>query len=73
MGTERLREEAEQRSADIVMFGHTHRPHLEVYNDITMLNPGSLSYPRQRPRKRSYMVMDIESDGEVRFSVKYIE
>lgn len=73
MGTERLRKEAQLRKADIAMFGHTHRPHLEVYNDITMVNPGSLAYPRQSPRKRTYMVMDIDSDGEVQFSLKYIK
>ena len=29
MGTEFIREEARSRGADIVMFGHTHRPCLE--------------------------------------------
>ena len=43
MGLERLVEEAKLRSADIVMFGHTHRPMIDIRDDLVILNPGSLS------------------------------
>lgn len=59
---EYIREEGESRGADIIMFGHTHRPYLECKSGVTVLNPGSLSFPRQEGRKGSYMIM--ESDGE---------
>ena len=39
---------------DIVMFGHTHKPYFEQKDGITVLNPGSLAYPRQEGRKGSY-------------------
>ena len=47
MNTERLRQAARQRGADIVMYGHTHRPKVDASEDVIVVNPGSLSYPRQ--------------------------
>ena len=41
------------------MFGHTHRPYLDQGKEITVLNPGSVSYPRQEGRKGSYMIMEM--------------
>ena len=48
MGTEMLKEDARARGFNLVMFGHTHRPYLEQDPDITILNPGSLSYPGRK-------------------------
>lgn len=59
---QQVKEEGRARNADIVMFGHTHRPYLEQDPDITVLNPGSLSFPRQEGRKGSYMIMELEED-----------
>ena len=53
------------RNADIIMFGHTHRPYFEERDGITVLNPGSLSFPRQEGRKSSYMI--LETDGEEKY------
>ena len=45
VGTERLIDEAQDRGVQIAMFGHTHKPYLERRGDLTVLNPGSLSFP----------------------------
>ena len=68
-----LRKEARARGFDIAMFGHTHRPYLEMEEDLTLLNPGSLSYPRQDGRKPSYMIMEIDSAGKAHFTLNYFE
>lgn len=73
MDTSILREEARSRGIQIVMFGHTHRPFLEQRSDITVLNPGSLSYPRQAGRKPSYLIMEIKENGEIQYSQEYLE
>lgn len=73
MGTQMLKDDARARGFDIVMFGHTHRPCLEQENDIVILNPGSLSYPRQEGRKPSFMIMDIDRDGQAHFTVNYLK
>ena len=72
MGTEMLKEDARARGFNLVMFGHTHRPYLEQDQDITILNPGSLSYPRQEGRKPSYILMDIDKHGEAHFAINYL-
>lgn len=72
MGTELLRDDARARGYNLVMFGHTHRPCLEQYEDITVLNPGSLSYPRQEGRHPSYMRMELDEQGEAHFTICYL-
>lgn len=72
LGTERLLEEAKARGADIVMFGHTHKPLLEQSEGITILNPGSLSFPRQEGRKGSYIIMEIDDSGDASYTINYI-
>ena len=72
MGNERILEEGRGRLADIVMFGHTHRPCLGQYDDITVLNPGSLSYPRQSGRRPSFMIMEIDKSGDCHYTTKFL-
>ena len=64
MDVDTIIEEARSRNADIVMFGHTHKPYFSQKDGLTVLNPGSLSYPRQDGRKPSYMVMEIDEEGK---------
>lgn len=69
---EYIYEEGMARKADIVMFGHTHRPYFEQREGITIVNPGSISYPRQENRKGSYMVMEILPDGTITYDQRYL-
>lgn len=71
-GTKRLKQAARARGADIVMYGHTHRPEIDLEDDVITINPGSLSYPRQPGRKATYVVMDISAKGEAVFNLKYV-
>lgn len=72
MNTRRLRDEAMSRGVDIAMFGHTHKPYLDVEGDLKVINPGSLSYPRQEGRRASYVVMEINANGNVEFELKFV-
>ena len=72
LGIESLYQEAIDRDCDIAMYGHTHRPFLEQRGEVTILNPGSLSYPRQEGRKPSYMMMYMEEDGNVRYERHFL-
>lgn len=73
LDTEFIRKEAVARGFDVAMFGHTHRPCLEEYRDVTILNPGSLSYPRQQGRKPTYMIMEVTPGGKAEYTLKTIE
>ena len=72
MDTKSLRRTATAREVDIVMFGHTHRPYLDVDGTLKVINPGSLSYPRQEGRKGTYVVMEIDSHGDAEFDLRYV-
>ncbi|MBQ9123863.1 MAG: metallophosphoesterase [Lachnospiraceae bacterium] len=73
MGNQILKDEARTRGIDIVFYGHTHRPVIDIGPDVTVVNPGSLSYPRQEGRKPSYVLMDIDREGEAHFTLRYVE
>lgn len=73
MGNETIKKEAIARRIDIVMYGHTHRPVIDIDDEVIALNPGSLSYPRQEGRKPSYIIMEIDSFGEAHFTISYLE
>lgn len=73
MGTQMIKEDAKARGFDIVMFGHTHRPYLEQDKGIVVLNPGSLSFPRQEGRKPSCIIMDLDRKGEAHFTINYLK
>lgn len=72
VGVNLIKQEARERGMDVVMFGHTHKPYLEIEEDLTTLNPGSLSYPRQDGRCPSYAIMEIDRFGEAHFTVAYL-
>lgn len=67
-----IERDAAARDFDIVMFGHTHRPLIDYANRIIALNPGSLSYPRQEGKRPSYILMDIDKEGEASFEINYL-
>lgn len=71
-GEEELQDTARELGADIVMYGHTHRPVIEAEEDLITLNPGSLTYPRQQGRQPSYIVMTLDEEGEASFEVRYL-
>lgn len=72
MGTQMLKEEARARGAQIAMFGHTHRPVVEYSDGLIVLNPGSLTYPRQEGRRPSFIVMELDRFGEAHFTINYL-
>lgn len=67
----RLKNEAVKRGAQIAMYGHTHVPDIDLDGDVMVINPGSLSFPRQDGRKASYIIMQIDEE-KVDFELKYV-
>ena len=72
ISTEKLRDAARARGVDVVMFGHTHNPYVDTSEKPIVLNPGSISYPRQEGRQATYIIMEIGADGEAEFHLKYV-
>ena len=53
------------------MFGHTHKPYIEIDEDVTILNPGSVSYPRQSDHMPTFLIMEIDDEGEAHYGHGY--
>lgn len=70
LGYEMLAEEAAARGYNYAFFGHTHRPCIETYGGVTLINPGSIAYPRQSDRKFTYIIMNVEEGKEPKIELK---
>lgn len=66
-GVDTLRYLALENECDIVMFGHTHVPFLDEGEDCTILNPGSLTYPRQIGHKKTFLIMEIDDNENITY------
>ncbi|MCM1254193.1 MAG: metallophosphoesterase [Clostridium sp.] len=73
MNYEIIKQEAKSRDVDIVMCGHTHKPIVDIGADLTLINPGSMSFPRQEGRKPSYIIMEIDREGKAHYTIRYID
>ena len=71
MSTQRICQEAVERGCDVVLFGHTHRPMVEMQKGVVICNPGSVSYPRQEGRRPSFLILDLDRDGELHYTLNY--
>ena len=58
---------AEEHGADAVLFGHTHRPFYDNGGPILILNPGSISLPRNSIP--SFGILTIEENGRMEGAV----
>ena len=56
-----------------ITHGNYYRPEIDIQDNITILNPGSLSYPRQWGREPSYIMMEIDRNGQAHYTVHYLE
>lgn len=70
-GFEELAQEARSRGIDIVMYGHTHRPLIVQEAGLTVVNPGSLTYPRQEGKQPSCVLMQTDREGNASFEIIY--
>ena len=76
VGMQELYRVAQERDFDLVFFGHTHRPVVINENGYYIVNPGSLSYPRQDGKKCSYCIVELDETGKtknVEVEIKYLD
>ena len=64
-GIDSLRYFGEEKRADVVLFGHIHRPVLIDTGSMLICNPGSTSRPRQYDRTTTCAILTVEDDGEM--------
>lgn len=59
---QKLASQAAEKSADTVVFGHSHTAGFIRENGVLLFNPGSISRPRDHDRP-SYGILEIDEDG----------
>ena len=70
--TETLKDEALSAGADIALYGHTHVPEVHKEDGVLIMNPGSLCFPRQPGRERSYGIIRLEDNAAPRCELRYL-
>jgi putative phosphoesterase len=61
-GLDRYSYFAEEKGADLALFGHIHRPVAQKINNIIYVNPGSVAQPRGDFQIKMYAVISFEND-----------
>ena len=63
-----MEQEAHKNNAEIVFYGHSHVAKVDKKNDISFINPGSISQPRGELRVGSYAIYEKKGEQEwIRF------
>lgn len=61
---DKLHKKAEELKVDLLLFGHTHIADMIVMEGYTLINPGSLSDPRDDSNE-SYAIIEIDDEKVV--------
>ncbi|WP_053955916.1 metallophosphoesterase family protein [Inediibacterium massiliense] len=61
MNLNRIYYRALELGCDVVLFGHTHSPLIDKIDDVLIMNPGSISLPRDG-QNRSYGIIEIDEE-----------
>ena len=72
-GIDKIVEAGKEFGANIIMFGHTHKPLVERREGIYVVNPGSISQPRQEGRIPSCIIMEIDRFQDVHFTINFVD
>ena len=52
---------AKELGADIVLYGHSHIPDISYHENIWLINPGSLTRPREN-KAPTYCILEISGE-----------
>lgn len=66
-GLERL-SYATEETAQIGLFGHTHAPCIEFIGNVTLINPGSISLPRNS-RYPTYVIIEVCDEKKINATI----
>jgi putative phosphoesterase len=56
---------ADASNADVIVFGHTHRPYTKRVGDVLFLNAGSVGKPKDADWRACYAILDIGAQEPV--------
>ncbi|HEV8701433.1 MAG TPA: YfcE family phosphodiesterase [Candidatus Polarisedimenticolia bacterium] len=62
-----FREMGEAADADVLVFGHTHRPYHRIVDGRHFVNAGSVGYPKADDPRTGYVVINVNGSVEVQY------
>jgi putative phosphoesterase len=68
---EGLRSFGKENEVDIIIFGHSHKDFIDTSTKPYLLNPGSITLPRNSSMQKSYAVIEI-NDKNIDFQIKHV-
>ena len=71
-GLDGLSYAAEENKCNIALYGHTHVPDSSIRGKIIIVNPGSVSRPRQLGGRPTYGVMKVNEEGKADIRIEYV-
>ncbi|MGN1083606.1 MAG: metallophosphoesterase family protein [Lachnospiraceae bacterium] len=71
-GIQELAAAAADAGATAAVFGHTHIPLAEERYGVLLFNPGSITEPRQKNGRPTYLVLEKEPGQKLRWEFKYL-
>ncbi len=66
---ERLAASAE---ADVLVFGHTHKPWVHEYGGVLFVNCGSVGKPKDGDPRGAFALLELDAQGRVRVSIERV-
>ncbi|MBQ0058375.1 MAG: YfcE family phosphodiesterase [Lachnospiraceae bacterium] len=64
---------AKENGCNMLVCGHTHMPFIDESDpDVTVMNPGSLTRPRQIDARPSFIVLSYDRQGNHLLSMNYL-
>jgi diadenosine tetraphosphatase ApaH/serine/threonine PP2A family protein phosphatase len=58
---------AASSNADIILFGHTHKPYVKEVDGVRFLNAGSVGKPKDGDWRACYVLLTPDPDAPVQF------
>ena len=65
-----LKNLAEQKKYDIILYGHTHIPKEDYHNGTFIINPGSIELPRDGGNPSYAMINISDKDGKIQTDIR---
>jgi diadenosine tetraphosphatase ApaH/serine/threonine PP2A family protein phosphatase len=58
---------AASSNADVIVYGHTHKPYTKLVNSVRFINAGSVGKPKDGDWRACYALVEVASPEPVRF------
>jgi putative phosphoesterase len=59
-------------TAQVLVFGHTHKPWIHTYGDVLFINCGSVGKPKDGDPRAAFAILEADDEGPIRASIQRV-